>query len=286
MYRAFPSLVDNYLLTHPETGGLFNKVLQEGRAAIGGDELIDTHFDPMINAIYGQIRALVDPAHVSEVEAQLYIGELSIFARYNSTMLLRAAQTVLGFCPEFAHELTRNFLEEGGERGKLPAHYVIFSGALIHDIGFRVNGWMPRAESTRTLLTLIDVLSWSHCPSTILGMYYATEAVAISETLLLRDLTDRVGALLGKGTGPELHKLDFYFRMHLDDGHEAASESVAVEQGHQDGIARFIRNHSTFNFLQPQMVDGFLQMLNPFVDQWIELQSIVQNARITKQAAA
>ncbi|WP_282677633.1 hypothetical protein [Serratia marcescens] len=59
--------------------------------------------------------------------------------------------------------------------------------------------------------------------------------------------------------------------MHLDENHDAATNCIAVEQGHQDGIARFIRDADLFSFLQPQIVDGFLQMLNAFVDQWVEL---------------
>jgi len=183
------------------------------------------------------------------------------------------------YCPELAQELTRNFLEEGGERGKLPAHYVIFTGALIKDLTFRVNGWMPRARSTQTLLSLIDILAWSNCPSTVLGMYYATEAVATRETEQLRELTNRFGSLLGLDISQELSNLDFYYDMHLDSEHDAASDGVAVETGHQEGIAYFITNADTFNFLQPQIVDGFLQMLSPFSDQWMELSYLVSQER-------
>lgn len=57
--------------------------------------------------------------------------------------------------------------------------------------------------------------------------------------------------------------------MHLDDAHEAATFGVPVERGHQDGIARFIIDREKFGFSQPQIVDGFLQMLGPFVEQWM-----------------
>ncbi|WP_274725038.1 DUF3865 domain-containing protein [Xenorhabdus bovienii] len=230
----------------------------------------------MIAIIYNQIKDLINPSNLSQEEAKLYIGELSVFARYNSTMLLRAADNIRGFCPEFAQELTRNFLEEGGERGKLPAHYVVFSGALIADVNFRVNGWMPRTSSTRALISLIDILTWSHCPSTVLGMYYATEAITIAETLLLQDITNRLGQITGRGTGNSLKKLDFYYRMHLDETHSAATDNVAVERGHQEGIARFIRDADLFHFQQPQIVDGFLQMLTPFVDQWVEIHHLTR----------
>lgn len=276
MYRNFPTLVDDYLNKNIPTRNLINSIISEGKAKIDGNELIDKHFDPMIAIIYNQIKDLINPSNLSQEEAKLYIGELSVFARYNSTMLLRAADNIRGFCPEFAQELTRNFLEEGGERGKLPAHYVVFSGALIADLDFRVNGWMPRTSSTRALISLIDILTWSHCPSTVLGMYYATEAIAIAETLLLQDITNRLGQITGQGTGNSLKKLDFYYRMHLDETHSAATDNVAVERGHQEGIARFIRDADLFHFQQPQIVDGFLQMLTPFVDQWVEIHHLTR----------
>lgn len=279
MFRSFDSLVERYLDSNTATGMLFNEIITRGSTVTSGSSLVDEHIDPMIQSIYNEIEYLVGPGSLSEEEARLYIGELSVFARYNSTFLLRSADIVRPVCPELAQEFMRNYLEEAGERGKLPAHYVLFSGALASDLGFRVNGWMPRAQSTLSLTSLIDVLSWSHCPSTMLGMYYATEAVATAETLLLRSITDRLGHLLGRGTGDKLPRLNYYYRMHLDDSHEAATAGVAVEQGHQEGIAYFIRNHELFGFLQPQILDGFLQMLNPFVDQWVELASLVSSKR-------
>jgi hypothetical protein len=274
--RRFPSLVDEYLATHAATDELFKATITTGTPQVSGAALVSDHLDPMVGCIYARIKELVGPSSLSKAEAELFIGELSVFARYNATLLLRAADTVRPFCSEFAQELTRNFLEEGGERGKLPAHYIIFTGALIDDLGLRVNGWMPRAFSTLTLLSLIDVLAWSHCPSTILGMYYATEAVAIGETKLLRSLTDRVADLIGRTSRP---RLDFYYEMHLDERHEASTDGVAVEAGHQDGIARFIREAALFGFHQPQIIDGFLQMLGPFVDQWVELACLAGAAK-------
>lgn len=286
MYRPFTSLVDEYFDTHQETSTLFNNIIGEGRALVSGRELVEDHFDPMVLWIYEKITKTVGAGALTADEARLYIGEVSVFARYNSTLLLRAADTMRGFSPELAQELTRNYLEEGGERGKLPAHYVIFSGALAKDLDFRVNGWVPRTMTTLTISSLIDVLAWSHCPSTILGMYYATEAVAISETEQMRAITNRLGQLLGRGSDADLPSLDFYYRMHLDEGHDAATDGVAVEQGHQEGIARFIKEADVFNFLQPQIVDGFLQMLCPFADQWVEIASIIEKERRSKVEVA
>lgn len=103
----------------------------------------------------------------------MYIEELSVFARYNAQFLKRAATTVEGFCPELAHELRRNHLEEGGERGKVPAHYVLYSNALLSDLGLLVNGHVPAPE-THLLITLHQAMIDSHMPSSIAGSYYAT----------------------------------------------------------------------------------------------------------------
>ena len=277
MLSFYPRLVDECLSARPETASLFDEIISSGRAIVGGDVLVNEHFNPMVEWIYDKISESVNVRSLKVDQVKLFIGELSIFARYNSTFLLRAADTMRAFCPELAQELTRNFLEEGGERGKLPAHYVIFTGALIKDLGFRVNGWMPRANSTQTLLSLIDILAWSNCPSTVLGMYYATEAVATRETELLRDLTNQFRSLRSIDIEQKLPHLDFYYNMHLDPKHDAASTGVAAETGHQEGIAYFVKNASTFNFLQPQIVDGFLQMLSPFSDQWTELSTLAHS---------
>lgn len=279
MQVLYPRFVDEYLDATPETASLFNEIFSAGRAIVKGDVLVDEHLNPMVEWIYDRIFSCVNAKSLDVDQVKLFIGELSVFARYNSTFLLRSAEAVRGYCPEFAHELTRNFLEEGGEKGKLPAHYVIFTGALIQDLGFRVNGWMPRARSTQTLLSLIDILAWSSCPSTILGMYYATEAVATRETEQIRALTNSLGILLGRDVSKELPNLNFYYDMHLDPKHDAASNGIAVESGHKDGIAYFIRNAEEFNFFQPQIVDGFLQMLYPFSDQWAELACLAHLSR-------
>lgn len=159
MLSVYPRLVDECLNAKPETASLFDQIISSGHAVVGGDVLVNEHFNPMIKWIYDKISDSVNADTLDAEQVRLFIGEISIFARYNSTFLLRTADTVRTFCPELAQELTRNLLEEGGERGKLPAHYVIFTGALIKDLAFRVNGWMPRARATQTLLSLIDILA-------------------------------------------------------------------------------------------------------------------------------
>ena len=271
MYRNFPDLVGTYLANTLGTARVFDSALMSGSEVISGRKLLDNHLNPMVDAIYKDIATAVNVDKLDANQATLFIGELSVFARFNSTFLLRAADTVRSFCPELAQEFMRNYLEEAGEVGKFPAHYLVFSGALLSDLGLRVNGWSPRAMSTLALTSIIDILSWSHCHSTILGMYYGTEAVATPETRLLQQLTDRVRLLTDAKNGS---KLDYYYRMHLDSEHEAATLGRAVEQGHQEGIAHFIENHDRFGFHQAQIIDGFLQVLQLFVDQWMEVNEL------------
>ncbi|MDW9570212.1 DUF3865 domain-containing protein [Sinorhizobium meliloti] len=274
--RTVPSRVDEFFSVNPSVFKTLKSVIAR-EADIPGNAVVDDCFNPMIAWIYREIEREVKAHQASTKTAEFMIKELSSFARLNSQFLKRASDSVDGFCPEFSHELKRNFLEEGGDRGNLPAHYVLYSGALIKDLDIFVNGYVPQAGSTRLLLWMHEIIVNSHCPSTILGAYYATEAVATAETEELRRLTDRYGELTSGRTGVELPNLDYYYRLHLDEGHEAATEGTPVEQGHQDGIASFIRNADRYGFLMPQIVDGFLQLLGPLADQWTELCILTDN---------
>lgn len=263
------SLIDEYLSQHPETRSAIHQTLQGTFAS--GDSLVDAHLVPMVEWVYAQIEKLVDPASLTQAGAEIYIAELSIFARHNAQFLKQAATSVEGFCPELAHELRRNFLEEGGERGKVPAHYVLYSNALLSDLGLLVNGRIPAPE-TQMLLTAHQLLVTSHMPSQICGGYYATEGVAIRETEILRDITNRYGELTGAGAGAELANLDYYYRLHLDEEHDAAAvQGLSVEAAHIEGIARFIRESELFHIDLPQTLDGFLTILQVMAHWWVQL---------------
>lgn len=263
------SLVHAYLNTHPETRSAVNGTLLGNFTS--GQDLVDKHLAPMIDWVYGQIADQVGARELTEAQARMYIEELSVFARYNAQFLKQAATTVEGFCPELAHELRRNHLEEGGERGKVPAHYVLYSRALLADLGLLANGHVPVPE-TLTLVTLHQVMVGSHMPSSIAGSYYATEAVAIAETEILRDITDRYGQLTIQASGSELKHLDYYYRLHLDDDHDAAQvEGLSVEAAHIEGLAQFIKKNELFHIDLPQALDGFLQILEAMAHWWTQL---------------
>ncbi|WP_159848636.1 DUF3865 domain-containing protein [Nocardia sp. CY41] len=263
------SKVHSYLDGHPETKAAITSILLN-QPAVSGDDLVDKHMAPMVAALFEQITAEVSPETLSKTQAAFYIQELSVFARYNSDFLRQAADTVQGGCMELAHEFRRNHLEEGGERGKVPAHYTLYSGALLADLGLLVNGHIPAPE-TATLVSLHDWLVIGSSVSRICGGYYATEGVAIDETELLRKITDRYAALT-VGAEATTPNLDYYYSLHLDEGHEAAAvEGLSVEAAHIEGIARFIREYRTFGLDLPQIVDGWLQILEGMTFWWSQL---------------
>lgn len=263
------SLVHAYLKAFPETRSAINATLLGNFTS--GDDLVDKHLTPMIAWVYGNIANQVAPSKLTEAQARMYIEELSVFARYNAQFLKAAATGVEGFCPEVAHELRRNHLEEGGERGKVPAHYVLYSNALLADLGLLVNGHVPAPETAQ----LVDAHQWmvgSHMPSLIAGSYYATEAVAIAETEILRDITNRYGELTIQCSGSELKNLHYYYDLHLDERHEATQvDGLSVEAAHIEGLARFIKQSELFHIDLPQAVDGFLQILEAMTHWWTQL---------------
>jgi hypothetical protein len=263
------SLIQAYLKTHPETQSAVNGTLL-GKFT-SGNALVTAHLVPMIDWAYGKIAEKVGAADLNERQARMYIEELSVFARYNAQFLKAAADRVEGFCPELAFELLRNHLEEGGERGKVPAHYVLYTNALLSDLGLLVNGHVPAPE-TETLVNLHQWMVGSHMPSFIAGAYYATEAVAIAETEILRDITNRYGELTIQRSGSELKSLNYYYELHLDDEHEAAQiDGLSVEAAHIEGLARFIKESELFHIELPQAVDGFLTIAEGMTHWWAQL---------------
>ncbi|WP_326812400.1 DUF3865 domain-containing protein [Streptomyces scopuliridis] len=263
------SLIHAYLKTNPETQSAVHGTLL-GRFT-SGNALVTAHLSPMIDWVYGKIADQVGAAELTVEQARMYIEELSVFARYNAQYLKAAATGVEGFCPELAHELRRNHLEEGGERGKVPAHYVLYTNALLSDLGLLVNGHVPAPETE----TLVDLHQWmvgSHMPSHIAGAYYATEAVAIAETEILRDITNRYGDLTIQRSGSELKALHYYYELHLDDEHEAAQVGgLSVEAAHIEGLARFIKESELFHIDLPQALDGFLTIAEGMTHWWAQL---------------
>ncbi|MEU8544814.1 DUF3865 domain-containing protein [Streptomyces sp. NPDC048717] len=263
------SLVEMYLQANPETRGYIHATIQGKRTS--GNDLVDKHLKPMIDTIYRQIRALVDPATLTAPQARMYIAELAVFARHNAQFLRLAAAQVYSACPALGHEFDRNFLEEGGEPGKIPAHYILYTRALITDLGLLVNGHVPSDETAKLVLQH-QILVNSHMTGLIAGGYYATEGVAVAETEILRDITDRYGELTCGTSGAQLESMDHYYRLHLDEDHEAAQVGgLSVEEAHIEGLARFIRQSDLYGLDLPQALEGFLQIFNAMAHWWTQL---------------
>jgi hypothetical protein len=263
------SLVQAYLKAHPETQSAVNGTLR-GKFK-SGTALVTAHLAPLVDWAYERIAERVGAADLNERQARMYIEELSVFARYNAQYLKAAAAAVEGYCPELAHELRRNHLEEGGDRGKVPAHYVLYTNALLSDLGLLVNGHVPAPE-TETLVNLHQWMVGSHMPSHIAGAYYATEAVAIAETEILRDITNRYGELTIGRSGSDLKALHYYYELHLDDEHEAAQiGGMSVEAAHIEGLARFIKESELFHIDLPQALDGWLTIMEGMTHWWAQL---------------
>lgn len=216
----------------------------------------------LIDYTFNAIEQEVSPASLSAPVLLHYINELGVFARHNSQFLKSAASHSLDAVPEMAAEFLRNFLEEGGNV-EIPAHYELYSSALLKDLDVNIVGHYP-ITCTSTLVQIVDLLSRSHSPSIICGAFYATEGVAIRETELLRDITRAYAALQGK-TEADLPHLKFYYDLHLEQ---------SVEQGHIDGLARFICDYARFGLKLPQICDGFLQGMQAMTRWWTTLHDV------------
>jgi hypothetical protein len=82
-------------------------------------------------------------------------------------------------------------------------------------------------------------------------------------------------------SGADLPNLGYYYDLHLDDEHEAASGGVSVETSHADGIGKFIRQSDIFNLKLPEICDGFLQIMEGMANWWTVL---VVRARVGRSA--
>jgi len=270
----YTSKVQDFFNENPSSFEVFRGILADDKKFkdFNGSVLVYEHMNPMIDWSFNKIRYEVDASSLTKDEALFYIKELSVFARYNAQFLKCAADKTRDYVVELAHEFERNFLEEGGERGHIPSHFVLYSSALLKDLDILVNGHLP-CSSTQTLVNLFHVLVNSHCPSTICGAYYSTEGVAIDETEILRDITNQYGNIHKGKTGKELVNLDYYYCLHLDEEHEAARGINSVEKDHMEGIAKFICEYKTYNLELPRICDGFLQMMEGMTMWWTMLSS-------------
>ncbi|BBD70919.1 hypothetical protein NIES4072_73320 [Nostoc commune NIES-4072] len=257
----FVSKIEKFFNENSDSWEVFKGIMCGNPQNLNGEELV-RYMDRMIEYTFDIIETEVSPSSLSAPALLHYINELGVFARHNSQFLKFAAAHSMDAVPEMAAEFIRNFLEEGGNV-EIPAHYELYSSALLKDLDINIIGHYPIA-CTSELVQIVDLLSRSHSPSIICGAFYATEGVAIRETKLLRDITNAYAAIRGK-TEANLPNLKFYYDLHLDHG---------VEQGHISGIARFICKYERYGLKLPQICDGFLQGMQAMTMWWTSLQSV------------
>lgn len=250
--------VGKYFIEYPDSWEFFEKILVGERShKFDGEELVNNHMKPLIKFVFDAIDEEVSPNSLTASSLLDYIKELSVFARYNPQILKNAAAHTRDAVPELSAELTRNFLEEGGN-AEISAHYVLYSSALLKDVEVNVVGHPPSA-CTINLCNLIELLSRSHSASIICGALFSTEGVAIRETELLQKISTSYAKQMGK---EDLCNLQYYYDLHLDYG---------VEQGHIDGIGRFISQYESYHLKLPQICDGFLQGITAMSHWWTSL---------------
>jgi hypothetical protein len=183
----FVTKIAKFFNENPDSLDVFQEILSKTLHSFNGEELVH-HMNRMIEYVFDIIEKEISPSSLPDSVLLYYMNELSVFARHNSQFLKSAAAHSMDVVPELASEFIRNFLEEGGNV-EIPAHYELYSSALLKDLDVNIVGHYP-ISCTSELVQIIDLLSRSHSPSIICGAFYATEGVAIRETKLLQDITN------------------------------------------------------------------------------------------------
>jgi len=99
MPSTYPRLVEECLIARHETSSLFNEIISSGQAVVDGHVLVNEHFNPMVEWIYDKISESVNSSSLEVDQVKLFIGELSIFARYNSTFFTSCRRHYEGVLP-------------------------------------------------------------------------------------------------------------------------------------------------------------------------------------------
>ncbi len=142
------------------------------------------------------------------------------FSFLNTKFLWKAAERAGGFDTEaIKNELIRNYKEENG-------HAAMYKLAL-KKIGVDVGG-REEFGPTTTFLDAVGELCKGE-PSFVLGTIFATEAAAIFEHEVFKDVSEEV--IARKCSGKEGKPLVGFHQMHLE----------GVEQSHKDELGIFLR---------------------------------------------
>lgn len=173
---------------------------------------------------FGNARAqLVDLSLYSTKALEWLMMEHFQFSYANVEFLADAVKATTAFDTDAVKkELIRNHGEESG-------HAAIYRDALKR-IDVDLNTHAEFAPTTQFLKT-ISVLS-NREPSTVLGSVFATEAAAVFEHQVFRDVSKEV--IKRGGWGDQGAKLMWFHDMHL----------AGVEQSHRDELGIFLRGLS------------------------------------------
>lgn len=194
-----------------------------------------------IAVLFNYVRQRLDFSQIQQFQLAYYMKEHSAFSKRNPSLLGIASQTAAIVLPLSA-ELKRNQLEEDGTTdGK--GHYDIYSEGIRRDLGLEVESYEPSDATSQFLNTLLE-LAVNGSPSSVCGVFYATEAAATPELEVFRDLSNlhvQLASLQPSGM------LRDFFDLHLN----------GVEQEHQDGLAVFVRNYKEYGLDPAQIQAGF-----------------------------
>jgi len=212
-----------------------------------------------IQLLFQRVRDNLSLSEYSPEKLQYYILEHSGFSRHNPTLLSAGAEN--SQCVALSAELQRNSDEESGASGE-ESHFAIYTQGLRESFQLRVDEYVLSEETNRFLETMLDLCK-SGSSSKICGVFYATEAGAIPELELVRDLTDFYSKSQQNCQPSE--KLKYFFDLHLN----------GVEQEHKDGLGIFINQYEQHGLNLSEIHEGFSDAVATMDTWWSELELTV-----------
>ncbi|MGY0057750.1 DUF3865 domain-containing protein [Streptomyces sp. LZ34] len=197
--------------------------------------------DQDITSLWEEVKSALKLDERTPEELRFLIHEHSVFSRENPKFLSTAEKSASAV-PALSEELKRNYLEESGGSDQ-PNHFDIYSEGLRRSFDFRVDEHVP-SEVTVRFVDDVLTLAGSGDESVACGAFYATEAAAIAELELVRDIVEQYGNR--RGTPVDTTVVEF-FDLHLN----------GVEQEHRDGIAAFIHRADEYGLDRAGIQRGF-----------------------------
>ncbi|NEO05381.1 DUF3865 domain-containing protein [Moorena sp. SIO3I8] len=216
--------------------------------------------DQEVQSLFQRIRTNLTLPECPPERLEYYIKEHSGFSRHNP-MLLSVASDNSQSAPAISVELQRNSDEESGASGE-ESHFAIYTDGLRESFQFKVDEYVLSVETKGFLETMLDLCK-SGSASKICGVFYATEAGAIPELELVRNLTDLYSTSQENCQPSE--KLTYFFDLHLN----------GVEQEHKDGLGTFINHYEQHSLNLSEIHEGFSDSIAAMDTWWNNLKQAV-----------